>query len=154
MADLRILVDDLSGEASGALIAFHRSEMQRWSPPENVHAMPRERLAQPDISFYSAWQGDELAACGALKQLAPDHGELKSMRVAPTFLRQGVGEAMLLHLIDEARARGYTRLSLETGQPAEFHAAQALYIKHGFARCTPFGDYVDDDFSLCMSRPL
>ena len=154
MADLRILADDLSGKAIGALIAFHRSEMQRWSPPENVHAMPRERLAQPDISFYSAWQGDELAACGALKQLAPDHGELKSMRVAPSFLRQGMGEAILIHLIAAARMRGYTRLSLETGQSAEFRAAQALYAKHGFARCAPFGEYLDDNFSLCMSRTL
>ena len=154
MADLRIVADDLSGKAIGALIAFHRSEMQRWSPPENVHAMPRERLAQPDISFYSAWQGDELAACGALKQLAPDHGELKSMRVAPSFLRQGMGEAILIHLIAAARMRGYTRLSLETGQSAEFRAAQALYAKHGFARCAPFGEYLDDNFSLCMSRTL
>ena len=154
MADLRIVTDDLSGKAIGALIAFHRSEMQRWSPPENVHAMPRERLAQPDISFYSAWQGDELAACGALKQLAPDHGELKSMRVAPSFLRQGMGEAILIHLIAAARMRGYTRLSLETGQSAEFRAAQALYAKHGFARCAPFGEYLDDNFSLCMSRTL
>ena len=154
MARLEIVADDLSSEAIGALIAFHRSEMQRWSPPENVHAMPRERLAQPDISFYSAWQGDELAACGALKQLAPDHGELKSMRVAPSFLRQGIGEAILIHLIAAARMRGYTRLSLETGQSAEFRAAQALYAKHGFARCAPFGEYLDDNFSLCMSRTL
>ena len=154
MADLRIVADDLSGKAIGALIAFHRAEMHRWSPPENVHAMPRERLAQPDISFYSAWQGDELAACGALKQLAPDHGELKSMRVAPSFLRQGMGEAILIHLIAAARMRGYTRLSLETGQSAEFRAAQALYAKHGFARCAPFGEYLDDNFSLCMSRTL
>ena len=154
MADLRIVADDLSGEAIGALIAFHRSEMHRWSPPEAVHAMPRERLAEPDITFYSAWQGDTLAGCGALKALAPDHGELKSMRVAPAFLRQGVGEAVLLHLIAEARARGYSRVSLETGQPAEFRAALALYAKHGFARCAPFGGYRDDDFSLCMSLVL
>ena len=154
MADLRIVADDLSGEEIGALIAFHRAEMHRWSPPENVHAMPRERLAQPDISFFSAWQDDELAACGALKQLAPDHGELKAMRVAPSFLRQGMGEAILIHLIAAARMRGYTRLSLETGQSAEFRAAQALYAKHGFARCAPFGEYLDDNFSLCMSRTL
>lgn len=154
MADLRIVADDLSGEAIAALIAFHRAEMHRWSPPEAVHAMPRERLAEPDITFYSAWRGDALAGCGALKALASDHGELKSMRVAPAFLRQGVCEAVLLHLIAEARARGYARVSLETGQPDEFRAAQALYAKHEFARCAPFGAYLDDDFSLCMSRTL
>ena len=154
MADLRIVADDLSGEAIGALIAFHRFEMHRWSPPEAVHAMPRERLAEPDITFYSAWRGEALAGCGALKQLSFEHGELKSMRVAPAFLRQGVGEAILLHLIAEAQRRGYRRVSLETGQPAEFRTAQALYAKHGFTRCAPFGGYLDDDFSLCMSLTL
>ena len=154
MADLRIVADDLSGEAIGALIASHRAEMHRWSPPEAVHAMPRERLAEADITFYSAWRGDALAGCGALKALAPDHGELKSMRVAPAFLRQGVGEAVLLHLIAEARRRDYRRVSLETGKPVEFRAAQTLYAKHGFTRCAPFGAYLDDDFSLCMSLAL
>lgn len=154
MAGLRIVADDLSGEAIGALIAYHLADANRWSPPESVHAMPRERLSQPDIAFFSAWIGDELAGCGALKQLAPDHGEIKSMRVAPGFLRQGVGEAILLHLIVAARARGYTRLSLETGRPEPFRAAQVLYAKHGFAECEPFADYVSDGFSLCMSRAL
>src|SRR5215212_4255263 len=105
MARLRIVADDLSGEAIGGLITFHLAESTRWSPPQSVHAMPRERLAKSDIEFFSAWIGDELAGCGALKHLAPDHGEIKSMRVAPAFLRQGVGEAILLHLIAAARAR-------------------------------------------------
>ncbi|QGN55544.1 GNAT family N-acetyltransferase [Novosphingobium sp. Gsoil 351] len=154
MAGLRIVADDLSGEAIGRLIAFHLNDMRRWSPPESVHAMPRERLARPDISFFSAWRGDALAGCGALKQLEPDHGELKSMRVDPAFLRQGVGQAILLHLIEEARRRGYSRLSLETGKPIEFQAARALYAKHGFSPCPPFGAYLDDGFSLCMTRTL
>lgn len=154
MAGLRIVADDLSGEAIGQLIAYHLGESNRWSPPESVHAMPRERLAKSDIAFFAAWLDDELAGCGALKQLAPNHGEIKSMRVAPAFLRQGVGEAILLHLIGEARRRGYARLSLETGRPEPFQAAQALYAKHGFTECAPFGDYVGDGFSLCMSRAL
>ena len=154
MANLRIVADDLSGEAIGALIDFHLSEMHRWSPPEFVHAMPRERLSRPDMAFFSAWRGDDLAGCGALKQLAPDHGEIKSMRVAPAFLRRGVGEAILLHLIEQARARGQVRLSLETGRPEEFLAARSLYAKHGFDECAPFGDYCDDGFSLCMTRTL
>ncbi len=154
MADLRIVADDLSGEEIGALIAYHLAESNRWSPPESIHAMLCERLAKSDIAFFSAWQGDELAGCGALKQLSNDHGKLKSMRVAPAFLRQGVGEAILLHLIGEARHGGYARLSLETGRPESFRAARTLYAKHGFAECPPFGDYVSDDFSLCMSRAL
>ena len=154
MADLRIVADDLSGEQTARLIDFHLADMHRWSPPESVHAMPRDRLVRPDISFFTAWQGDEIAGCGALKQLEPDQGEVKSMRVAPPFLRQGVGEAILLHLMAEARARGYARLSLETGRPDEFAAARTLYSKHGFSACPPFGTYTDDGFSLCMSRAL
>lgn len=154
MADLRIVEDDLSGEQTARLIDFHLADMHRWSPPESVHAMPRERLARADIGFFSAWQGNEIVGCGALKQLAPDHGEIKSMRVAPSFLRQGVGEAILLHLIAEAQRRGYIRVSLETGRPDEFQAARALYAKHGFSECSPFANYTDDGFSLCMSRNL
>lgn len=154
MADLRIVADDLSSEPTARLIDFHLADMHRWSPPESVHAMPRARLARPDVSFFTAWRGEEIAGCGALKQLEPDHGEVKSMRVAPAFLRQGVGEAILRHLIAEATRRGYARLSLETGRPGEFAAARALYAKHGFSECLPFGNYSDDGFSLCMSRRL
>ena len=154
MAELRIVADDLSGEQTACLIDFHLADMHRWSPPESVHAMPRERLARPDMTFFSAWRGEDIAGCGALKQLSPDDGEIKSMRVAPSFLRQGVGEAILLHLMNEARHRGYLRLNLETGRPDEFAAARTLYAKHGFAECPPFAGYTDDGFSLCMSRAL
>lgn len=154
MADLGIISDDFSGEAIRALIAFHVADAESLSPPQNVHAMPLERLAEPDVAFFSAWLDGELAGCGALRKLTPDHGEVKSMRVAPGFLRRGVGEAMLLHLIAEARTRGFARLSLETGRPEAFRPAQSLYAKHGFAQCPPFGDYSENDFSLCMSRTL
>jgi putative acetyltransferase len=89
-----------------------------------------------------------------LKELGRLHGELKSMRTAPEFLRRGIGETMLLHLMAEARRRGYRRLSLETGRSPAFAPAQALYAKHGFAECGPFGDYREDPFSLFMTRTL
>lgn len=154
MADLRILADDASGEAIGALIDFHLAESRRHSPPQNVHVIPRERMVDPAVSLFTAWFDDALAGCGALRELSPTHGELKAMRVVETFQRQGVGEAILLHLIEQARGRGYTRLSLETGRPAPFQAAQRLYARHGFEDCAPFGDYPNDDFSMCMSRAL
>lgn len=149
---LLILRDDPRRAAASELLAFHLAEMARWSPPEQVHALPAEGLGAPDVTFYTAWRGDELAGCGALRELAPGHGELKSMRVAPAHLRSGVGEAILRHLLGEARARGYSRVSLETGRPAPFLAAQRLYAKHGFAECPPFGDYMATDFSMCMTR--
>lgn len=152
--NLTIRPDDLTGEAVLALLQFHLDEMHQWSPPESVHAMPAERLRQPDVTFFSAWDGDVLAGCGAIKHLSEGHGELKSMRAAPEYRGRGVGKALLLCLLEEARARGYARVSLETGRPEPFHPAHGLYRAHGFAECAPFGDYVSDDFSICMTREL
>lgn len=150
----RIVEDDLAGAEVAALLAFHLSEMHQWSPPESVHAMPIERLRAPDVTFYSAWDGGTLAAVGALKQLDPERGELKSMRAAPAYRGKGAGKAVLEHMIAEARRRGYRWLGLETGRPEPFRPAHALYTRYGFAECAPFGDYVSDDFSICMARAL
>jgi len=154
MLELRIVEDDLSGPEIAALLNLHLAEMHQWSPPESVHAMPPERLREPDVTFYAAWDGQRLAGCGALKHLGGDHGELKSMRSAPEYRGKGVGKAMLAHLLTEARARGYARVSLETGRPASFEPARRLYAGHGFVDCPPFGSYVADGFSLCMTREL
>ena len=154
MPTFRITEDDLTGPEIAALLQLHLDEMHRWSPPASVHALPLERLRAPDVTFYAAWHGAELAACGALKALGGGHGELKSMRAAPAWRRRGAGRAMLDHLLREARARGYTRVSLETGRPDEFLPAQRLYESHGFAECPPFGDYVADQFSIYMTRIL
>ena len=154
MPTFRITEDDLTGPAVAALLQLHLDEMHRWSPPGSVHALPLERLRAPDVTFYAAWHGAELAACGALKALGERHGELKSMRAAPAWRGRGAGRAMLEHLLSAARARGYTRVSLETGRPDEFLPAQRLYESHGFAECPPFGDYVADQFSIYMTRIL
>jgi putative acetyltransferase len=154
MTELRIVEDDLSGEAIAALVALHVSGMHAHSPACKVHALPVAALRADDVTFYSAWLGDALAGMGAIRRLAADHGELKSMRVAPAFLRQGVGEAMLRHLIGVARARGHTRVSLETGRGAAFDPAIALYRKYGFVDCPAFADYVVDDFSQCLTLVL
>ena len=150
----RIVRDDLSGAAISDLLRLHLDEMHKWSPACSVHAMPIERLREADVTFYSVWDGDQLAACGALKELGSARGELKSMRAAPAYRGKGAGEALLLHLIDVAKARGYNWLGLETGRPEPFLPAQKLYEKHGFKHCDPFADYVSDEFSLCMGRGL
>jgi putative acetyltransferase len=151
---LTIVEDDLSGRAVLDLLQFHLDEMHQWSPPESVHAMPADRLRQPDVTFFSAWDGEILAGCGAIKHLDETHGELKSMRADPAYRGKGVGKAILLRLLDEARARGYARVSLETGKPEPFYPAHGLYRANGFAECPPFGDYVSDDFSICMTKEL
>ena len=154
MRDYRIVEDDLTGAEVAALLEFHLSEMHPWSPATKVHAMPIERLRERDVTFYSAWDGATLAAVGALKELDPARGELKSMRATPAYRGQGAGKAILAHLMGEAQRRGYTWLGLETGRPDPFVPARRLYEAHGFAECAAFGDYVSDEFSLCMDRTL
>ena len=154
MRDYRIVEDDLTGAEVAALLEFHLSEMHQWSPACKVHAMPIERLRERDVTFYSAWDGATLAAVGALKELDPARGELKSMRATPAYRGQGAGKAILAHLMGEAQRRGYTWLGLETGRPDPFVPARRLYEAHGFAECAAFGDYVSDEFSLCMDRTL
>lgn len=154
IAALHILEDDPSGPEIAALLRLHLDEMYRWSPSESVHAMPIERLREPDVTFYSAWDGDRLAGCGALKQLDADHGEIKSMRAAPEYRGRGVGKAILLHLLAEAKARGYGRLSLETGSEVPFLPARRLYEAAGFAPCPPFAGYLADPNSIFMTKAL
>ena len=154
MTTYRILPDDLTDLRIIELLRFHLEEMHSWSPACKVHAMPVERLREPDVSFFAAWDGEALAGVGALKEIDDTRGELKSMRATPEYRGKGAGEAILLHLMEEARRRGYTWLGLETGRPEPFLPAVKLYEKHGFAECENFGDYISDEFSLCMSRTL
>jgi len=137
-----------------ALLREHLQGMARLSPPESIHALDLDGLRRPEISFWSAWQDGQLLGCGALKQLDPEHGEIKSMRTAARHLRKGVAAAMLDHLIDEAGRRAYRRLSLETGSMDGFEPARRLYTRFGFDPCGPFADYVDDPNSVFMTKHL
>ena len=154
MTDYRIIEDDLTGAEVIELLAFHLGEMHALSPACKVHAMPVERLRQPDVTFYSAWDGDRLAAVGALREIEPGRGDHKSMRAAPAYRGKGAGQAILHPQIHEAKRRGYHWLGLETGRPQAWHEARCLYEKHGFTECADFGDYIGDEFSMCMSRSL
>jgi putative acetyltransferase len=149
-----IRIDDLRGPEIRALLEDHLAEMHRHSPPESVHALDVDALRKPAVTFWAAWSGLDLAGCGALKELEPTHGEVKSMRTAPAFRRQGVGKAMLTHIIREAEARSYHRLSLETGSMEAFLPARELYESFGFSYCPPFGDYALDPNSVFLTRVL
>ena len=151
---LTFRVDDLTGEPTRALVRRHLSGMHETSPPESVHALDVEALRAPDVTFWSAWLEGELVGMGALKRLDADRGELKSMRVADPFLGRGFGRAILAHLIAEACARGMRSLWLETGSTEPFVPALRLYESAGFARCGPFDAYVDDPFSVFMTRAI
>ena len=150
----RIIVDDLSGAAVRALLQVHVDSMRANSPPGSCHFLDLDGLRAADVTFWSAWVDDDLAGCGAVKQLDPTHGEIKSMRTADAYVGAGVGSRMIEQIIDTALGRGYTRLSLETGSGAAFAAAIRLYLRFGFVECEPFGTYAADPFSRFMTLEL
>ena len=151
---MEIKRDDLTGTAIQALLREHLANMHAQSPPESVHALPIEELRNPDITFWTVWDGPELLGCGALKELHPQHGEIKSMRTATQHRRKGVAAALLKHILDEATTRRYRRVSLETGSMDAFTPAHNLYAKFGFKECGPFADYVEDPNSKFMTKEL
>lgn len=149
-----IRIDDLQGPEIAALLRQHLRESALHSPPESVHALDLEALRGPTITVWTAWQDGELMGCGALKELSPDHGEIKSMRTASAHQRKGVASDLLRHILEEAKRRSYTRVSLETGSMAAFAPARALYARFGFQPCGPFGNYGEDPYSVFMTREL
>ena len=149
-----IRVDDLSSPEIIRLLREHLQSAAQHSPPESVHALDLEALRRPNITLWSAWEGSELMGCGAIKELDPRHGEIKSMRTASPHLRKGVASRLMLHLLEEAGRRSYRRLSLETGSMEAFAAARGLYARFGFEPCGPFADYVEDPYSVFMTRAL
>ncbi|MDF4197273.1 MULTISPECIES: GNAT family N-acetyltransferase [Bacillus] len=151
---MHIKIDDLTERQVVSLVNEHLHSMTLMSPPESIHALGLEKLRGPDITFWSAWEGDELAGCGALKELDSQHGEIKSMRTAASHLRKGVAKQVLQHIIEEAEKRGYERLSLETGSMDSFKPARKLYESFGFQYCEPFADYVEDPNSVFMTKEL
>ena len=154
MQSITIQTDDLRGAQTIALLEAHRQDMVAQSPPECVFALDLEGLRQPEITFWSAWDGEDLLGCGALKELSATQAELKSMRTATAHVRKGVAAKMLAHIIAVARSRGYTQLYLETGTTAGFAPAHALYQRHGFVTRGPFANYVEDPYSVFMCLDL
>lgn len=151
---MEIKTDDLSGPQIRALLEEHFQHMLEQSPPGSCHFLDFDGLRQPDVTFWSVWDNDQLAGCGALKELDQQHGEIKSMRTAKPYLRKGVAALMLQYILDVAAQRGYQRLSLETGAPAGFEPARQLYYRFGFEDCPPFGSYCEDPYSVFMTKKL
>ncbi|AKU94334.1 Histone acetyltransferase HPA2 [Labilithrix luteola] len=147
-----IRIDDFHGAEIAALLQEHLDDMALHSPPESIHALDLENLRRPEITFWTVWEDGELLGCGAIKQLDPTHGEIKSMRTSRHHRRKGVARLMLQHILAEAERRRYQRLSLETGSAAAFEPARQLYAQFGFTSCGPFANYVEDPYSVFMTR--
>ncbi len=152
--NMQIRIDDLSGPEVRALLDEHLRNMRQLSPPESVHALAIDELRHPSVTFWTAWSEGTLLGCGALKELDPTHGEIKSMRTSPASRRQGVGRGILGQIIEEARRRSYARLSLETGSMEAFLPARRMYEAFGFTYCAPFADYREDPYSVFMTLQL
>ncbi|MBA3804164.1 MAG: GNAT family N-acetyltransferase [Acidobacteria bacterium] len=151
---MNIKIDDLKSSEIYELLQEHLQSMALHSPPESVHALDIEALCKPEITFWAVWESGELLGCGALKELDSQHGEIKSMRTSSLHLRKGVAKNLLNHILEEAKRRGYSRLSLETGSVEAFEPARTLYANFGFTYCEPFADYVEDPYSVFMTREL
>ena len=146
--------DDLVLPEVHALVAEHLAGMHAHTPSCGVHALALDALRAPEVTFFTAWVDGALAGCGALKALDAHTGEIKSMRTRDAFRRRGIGQAVLDTLEQTARARGYTRLLLETGTGPAFDAAHALYVRNGYAPCEAFGDYAATDFNVFYAKTL
>jgi putative acetyltransferase len=141
--DLVFSVEDPRSGDIVALLERHLAFAHANSPAEHVHALDVEGLLDHRVTFV-----------GALKELDPAHGELKSMHTALEQRNQGIGGALLEHLLAMARHRGYERVSLETGTGDAFVPAQAMYRKRGFETCAPFAQYTVNPHSTCMTLSL
>lgn len=160
---LHIRLDDLSDPRIARFLEEHLQDMRATSPPESVHALDLSKLRDPSVHFWSAWlPADDtpgasdgvLVGTGAIKRLDARHAELKSMRTASVFRGQGFAKQVLLHVLAQARALGFQRLSLETGTQPFFAPAHQLYLAHGFEPCGPFGNYTPDPNSRYLTRAL
>ncbi len=150
MSGLVVREDDLSDPRTQALLALHLRGMHANSPAGHVFALDLSGLKAPGVTVWSAWRGEAIAGIGALKALGDATAEIKSMRTHPDYLRQGVGAAILERIIETARARGLSRLSLETGRGEAFEPALALYRRRGFEAGPAFGDYEASAFNQFM----
>jgi putative acetyltransferase len=151
---IHVRVDDLSSAEVRALVAEHLEGMRANSPACHVNAMEIDRLRTKDITFFTAWIDGALCGCGAMRELDATTGEVKSMRTRATYLRRGVGQAVLDAIQQLARQRGYRSLVLETGTGAAFDAAHALYLRNGFRWRSAFGSYEQTSFNVFMQKDL
>jgi putative acetyltransferase len=154
IADGQIAVDDPEKPDVGALLDNHHRFALAQTPPEHSFALDVAGLLDPAVTLYSFRADGGLLGIGAIKRLAPDHAEIKSMHTSEAARGRGIGRAMLTHLLGVARARGFRRVSLETGTMEAFAPARTLYESAGFVPCAPFADYRPSEDNLFMTLEL
>ena len=154
MLDYEVRPDSPENPKVRRLLEAHLAFAAETSPPEHVHALEIPQLIEDHVSFYSIRVDGQVLGVGAIQEIDPDHGELKSIHTAEAARGRGIGRAMVDHLLQVARSQGYTRVSLETGSMEEFRPSRILYEKMGFEVCPPFGKYWENEYSTCMTLEL
>lgn len=153
-SDVEIAVDNPEADDVRELLTQHLAFAREFTPPGHVHALEIEALKDPGVTFYSARRHGQLLAVAALKRLDASRVELKSMHTSEVSRGRGMGGALISHLLGIAQAKGYQRVSLETGTMAAFAPARRLYQRMGFEACEPFGSYTANLYSTCMHIEL
>jgi putative acetyltransferase len=151
---MKITAGGLDDPRVQRLLAHHFASASAETATGSAHALDLSGLKSQDVYFWTAWEEETVIGVGALKRLSPSHGEIKSMHTQQAHRGKGIGSALLKYIITEARKLGFSRLSLETGSWPYFAPARALYARHGFIECPPFGSYVDDPNSVFMTLEL
>jgi putative acetyltransferase len=149
-----ISIDDPRSDDVRELLERHLEFATANTPPEDVHALELEALLDPSVTFFSFRVDGDLLGVAALQRLDHQHAEIKSMHTAEAARGQGIGRALVDHLIAVAREAGYRRVSLETGSGTAFTAARRLYASAGFTPCEPFAGYGPSPNSAYMTLPL
>lgn len=149
--DLVITVEDPHATDVSGVLARHLATMHEETPPAHVHALPAERLQDPAVTLFGARRDGRLLGVGAIREVDAMHAEIKSMHTLAEARGQGVGRALLNHLLQVAAASGYQRVSLETGTMTAFEPARTMYLTAGFRPCEPFGEYTVNPYSVCMT---
>lgn len=137
-------------QASALLRASH-ALMESLFPPEDNFYLDIDALCADHISFFVARRGPDIIGTGAMAAY-DGYGEVKSMFVDPTARGSGAADALMRQIEDAARDASLPVLRLETGNV--LHAAHALYRRHGFIDCGPFGDYAAAKSSIFMEKVL
>jgi putative acetyltransferase len=151
---LKIVKGGLDNPQVVGLLQHHFDKCREVTPVGSAHVFDVSKLKQPDIQFWSAWDGETLMGVGALMQMNANDGEVKSMHTAEAARRTGAGTAILQHMMTEAKALGLKQLWLETGSFDYFAPARALYARHGFVECGPYEGYKPDPNSTFMTKKI
>jgi GNAT superfamily N-acetyltransferase len=123
----------LDDRESGRLLSDYESELASQDvvlDRDEGGGVGAEEMVAPNGIFLHVEIDRTIVACGGVRRLSDEVGEIKRMYVAPMARKKGVARALLARLEDEARALGCRVARLDTGH--RMVAALTLYIGAGY----------------------